>query len=70
MQGVLYGIFPAVLLGMAMSHYYIKYKRRPLRHFEAAHHDPSMAMNLKPVHRFVDVYEVTCCAVTCIYNTL
>lgn len=59
-QAVLYGIFPAVLLGALLSAAWMRWRRRPLAELAAAFaaQASSSAVNLKDVHRFRDSVEV------------
>jgi hypothetical protein len=57
-QAVLYGIFPAVLLGAALSWAYMKRRRAPLAKLVAGHAAGQASLVLKDVYRFKDVYEV------------
>jgi hypothetical protein len=57
-QAVLYGIFPAVLLGAALSWAYMKRRRAPMAKLVAGHAAGEASVVLKDVYRFKDVYEV------------
>jgi pyruvate-formate lyase-activating enzyme len=63
---VLYGIFPAVLLGAALSWAYMRRRRAPLAKLVAGQAAGEADVVLKDVHRFKDVYEVrggsACCS--------
>lgn len=69
-QGVLYGIFPAVLLGMAVCYAYMRHMRRPISKLRAAYATGEANVVLKDVYRFKDEFEVGsgalhhCCLVT------
>jgi hypothetical protein len=58
LQAVLYGIFPAVLLGAAVSWAYMKARRAPLAKLVAGQAAGEANVVLKDVYRFKDVYEV------------
>jgi hypothetical protein len=55
---VLYGIFPAVLLGAGVSVLNLKWVRRPIPTLQKAFKDPSYINRLKEVYRFSDVEQV------------
>lgn len=55
---MLYGIFPAVLLGGALSWAYMRTCRAPLAKLVAGQAAGEANVVLKDVHRFRDVYEV------------
>lgn len=57
-QTVLYGIFPAVLLGAALSWAYMRRRRAPLAKLVAGQAAGESNVVLKDVYRFKDVYEV------------
>jgi hypothetical protein len=57
-QAVLYGIFPAVLLGAGLSWAYMRRRRAPLAKLVAAQAAGEASLALREVYRFKDVYEV------------
>jgi hypothetical protein len=59
-QYVLYGIFPAVLLGAGITWLVIKYKRQPLKVLASAHAAETWGTDLKTVYRFKNKEQVGC----------
>jgi hypothetical protein len=67
-QAVLYGIFPAVLVGAGLTWLVILWKRRPLKVLSEAHADMGQTWgnDLKTIYRFSNKEEVRWCrANTC-----
>lgn len=59
LQGVLYGIFPAMLLGAFISYCYVRYRSRPVAKFIEAAAQAESNLVLKDVYHFKDVFEVS-----------
>jgi hypothetical protein len=55
---VLYGVFPAVLLGAGLSWAYMRWRCAPLAKLVAGQAAGETNVVLKDVYRFKDVYEV------------
>eukprot|EP00775_Hariotina_reticulata_P009112 gene9112-9281_t len=55
-MGVLYGVFPVVILGAVCSFQYVRFCRRPLKTLQAAFEEDSSII-LKDVYKFKDAYQ-------------
>jgi len=57
-QAVLYGIFPAVLLGAAITYCLTRWHKKPLAKLAAAQATADISTNLRDVYRFTQPTQV------------
>lgn len=58
LQAVLYGIFPAVLLGAAITYGLTRWQKKPLAKLAAAQATADISTNLRDVYRFTQPTQV------------
>jgi len=68
-QGVLYGIFPVVLIGAFCSFQYVRFCRRPLRILQEAFEMEDNSIVLKDVFKFRNAYQVSTVVHVKLYTT-